>query len=582
MEKTTRRKRIPYGMMNFIDVREDNCYYVDKTRFIPMIEDANKYFFYIRPRRFGKSLTVSMLHHYYNILDADHFEKWYGDLYIGQHPTPERNSYLIIYLNFAVVNAELHSYRQSLDAHCNTEFNFFCDIYAQYLPQGIKEGLNAKRGAVEQLDYLYKECYKAGQSIYLFIDEYDHFTNKILSEPSCLDDYRSETHGTGYLRSFFDTVKAGTYSAIKRCFVTGVSPVTMDDLTSGFNIGTNYTLNPQFNEMTGFTEKDVRDMLEYYSTTCPFNHSVDELIELMKPWYDNYCFAEECYGRSSMYNSNMVLYFIDNYVHSGGNLPRYMIEENIRVDYNKLRMLIRKDKEFAHDASVIQTLLQQGYVTGELKTGFPAESISDPNNFVSLLFYFGMLTISGMHKGETKLTIPNQVVREQLFAYILDTYHENDLTFDSYEKRKLASGLAYDGKWKPYFEYIAGCLHRYASQQDKQKGEYFVHGFTLAITAQNPFYRPVSEKDSQEGYVDLFLHPLLDIYKDMRHSYIIELKYAKGKDSNERIEQLRRQAVEQAERYASSESVQKAIGSTMLHKIIVVYRGMEMVVCEEL
>ena len=193
-----------------------------------------------------------------------------------------------------------------------------------------------------------------------------------------------------------------------------------------------------------------------------------------------------------------------------------------------------------------------------------------------------MLTISGMHKGETKLTIPNQVVCEQLFAYILDTYHENDLTFDRYEKRKLASGLAYDGKWKSYFEYIAGCLHRYASQQDKQKGEYFVHGFTLAMTAQNPFYRPVSEKDSQEGYIDLFLHPLLDIYKDMSHSYIIELKYAKGKDSSERIEQLRRQAIEQAERYASSESVQKAIGPTMLHKIIIVYRGMEMVVCEEL
>lgn len=578
---TTRRKRIPYGMMNFIDVREDNCYYVDKTRFIPLIEDANKYFFYIRPRRFGKSLTVSMLHHYYNILDADNFEKWYGDLYIGQHPTPERNSYLIIYLNFAVVNAELHSYRQSLDAHCNTEFNFFCDIYAPYLPKGIKEGLNTKRGAVEQLDYLYKECYKTGQSIYLFIDEYDHFTNKILSEPTCLDDYKSETHGTGYLRSFFDTVKAGTYSSIKRCFVTGVSPVTMDDLTSGFNIGTNYTLNPQFNEMTGFTEKDVRDMLEYYSTTCQFNHSVDELIELMKPWYDNYCFAENCYGHTSMYNSNMVLYFIDNYVHSGGYPPRNMIEENIRVDYNKLRMLIRKDKEFAHDASVIQTLLQQGYVSGELKTGFPAESISDPNNFVSLLFYFGMLTISGMHKGETKLTIPNQVVREQLFAYILDTYNENDLTFDSYEKRKLASMLAYDGKWKPYFEYIAECLHRYASQRDKQKGEYFVHGFTLAMTAQNPFYRPVSEKDCQEGYVDLFLHPLLDIYKDMSHSYIIELKYAKGKDNNERIEHLRRQAVEQADRYASSESVQKAVGHTMLHKIIVVYRGLEMVVCEE-
>jgi len=216
-----------------------------------MIEDANKYFFYIRPRRFGKSLTISMLHHYYDVRDKANFEKWYGGLYIGEHPTEERNSYLVIYLNFAVVNAELHSYRQSLDAHCN------------------------------------------------------------------------------------------------------------------------------------------------------------------------------------------------------------MIEENIRVDYNKLRMLIRKDKEFAHDASVIQTLVQQGYVTGNLKTGFPAEQITDPDNFVSLLFYFGMLTVSGTCMGKTKLTIPNQVVREQLFAYLLDTYHENDLSFDSYQKDELASRLAYLGEWHPYFGYIA-------------------------------------------------------------------------------------------------------------------------------
>ena len=160
MNQPVKRKRIPYGMMNFIDVREDDCYYVDKTHYIPLIENANKYFFYIRPRRFGKSLTISMLRHYYNILEADKFEKWYGDLYIGKHPTPERNSYLIIYLNFAVVNAELNSYRQSLDAHCNTEFNFFCDVYAQYLPEGIKEEMKKKKGAVEQLNYLYKNVSK--------------------------------------------------------------------------------------------------------------------------------------------------------------------------------------------------------------------------------------------------------------------------------------------------------------------------------------------------------------------------------------------------------------------------------------
>ena len=581
MNQPVKRKRIPYGMMNFIDVREDDCYYVDKTHYIPLIENANKYFFYIRPRRFGKSLTISMLHHYYNILEADKFEKWYGDLYIGKHPTPERNSYLIIYLNFAVVNAELNSYRQSLDAHCNTEFNFFCDVYAQYLPEGIKEEMNKKKGAVEQLDYLYKECVKTNQQIYLFIDEYDHFTNKILSEPSCLEDYKSETHGTGYLRSFFDTVKAGTYSTIKRCFVTGVSPVTMDDLTSGFNIGTNYSLSPEFNEMTGFNEEEVRAMLDYYATTCQFHHSTDELIEAMKPWYDNYCFAEKSYGGTTMYNSNMVLYFVDNYIRNGGYMPRNMVEENIRVDYNKLRMLIRKDKEFAHDASTIQTLVQQGYVTGELKTGFPAETVAEPDNFTSLLFYFGMLTISGTLEGETKLTIPNQVVREQLYSYLLDTYNEADLRFDNWEKGKLASAMAYRGDWKAYFDYIAECLHRYSSQRDKQKGEAYVHGFTLAMTAQNRFYRPISEQENQEGYADIFMFPLLDIYKDMLHSYIIELKYVKGKDSDEKVEQLRQEAITQANRYAASETVQKAIGTTTLHKIIVVYQGMKMVVCEE-
>ena len=581
MNQPVKRKRIPYGMMNFIDVREDDCYYVDKTHYIPLIENANKYFFYIRPRRFGKSLTISMLHHYYNILEADKFEKWYGDLYIGKHPTPERNSYLIIYLNFAVVNAELNSYRQSLDAHCNTEFNFFCDVYAQYLPEGIKEEMNKKKGAVEQLDYLYKECVKTNQQIYLFIDEYDHFTNKILSEPSCLEDYKSETHGTGYLRSFFDTVKAGTYSTIKRCFVTGVSPVTMDDLTSGFNIGTNYSLSPEFNEMTGFNEEEVRAMLDYYATTCQFHHSTDELIEAMKPWYDNYCFSEKSYGGTTMYNSNMVLYFVDNYIRNGGYMPRNMVEENIRVDYNKLRMLIRKDKEFAHDASTIQTLVQQGYITGELKTGFPAETIAEPDNFISLLFYFGMLTISGTKRGKTLLTIPNQVVREQLYSYLLDTYNEADLRFDNWEKGKLASAMAYRGDWKAYFDYIAECLHRYSSQRDKQKGEAYVHGFTLAMTAQNRFYRPISEQENQEGYADIFMFPLLDIYKDMLHSYIIELKYAKGKDSDEKVEQLRQEAITQANRYAASETVQKAIGTTTLHKIIVVYQGMKMVVCEE-
>lgn len=580
MEHVSDSKLLPYGMMNFAVIRRDDYYYVDKTSFIPLIERSDRFFFFIRPRRFGKSLTLNMLQHYYDVNAKDKFDALFGDLYIGKHPTKDRNSYLVLKLNFSLVSAELHNYRKGLDDHCSIVFDYFCDVYADYLPEGIKEKMQAKDGAVNQLEYLYMECAKVNRKIYLFIDEYDHFTNTILSDADSLNRYTDETHKTGYLRAFFNTVKSGTDSSIERCFITGVSPVTMDDLTSGFNIGTNYSLSSEFNEMMGFTEEEVRQMLAYYSTTCHFNHSIDEIIEIMKPWYDNYCFAPESYDTTTMYNSNMVLYFVKNYI-LYGKVPRDMIEDNIRIDYEKLRMLIRKDKEFSHDASIIQTLVSQGYIAGELKRGFPAVSIVDPDNFISLLYYFGMLTVSGTHEGKTKLTIPNQVVREQLYTYLLNTYNEADLNFSNYERSELSSALAYRGEWLVYFDYIADCLKRYASQRDKQKGEFFVHGFTLAMTAQNRFYRPISEQDTQAGYVDIFLCPLLDIFPDMVHSYIIELKYAKYKDPESRVEELRREAVEQANRYADTDTVKRAVGTTRLHKIVVVYKGMEMKVCEE-
>ncbi len=575
------RKLLPYGMMNFEDIRLDNYYYVDKTSFIPLIEQSDRFFFFIRPRRFGKSLTLNMLQHYYDVRTKDKFDSLFGDLYIGKHPTKDRNSYLVIKLNFSGITGELHNYRKNLDEHCRIVFDYFCDVYADYLPEGIKEKMAEKDGVVSQFEYLFTECARVNQKIYLFIDEYDHFTNTILSDVDSLNRYTDETHKEGYLRAFFNKIKSGTDSSIKRCFITGVSPVTMDDLTSGFNIGTNYSLSPRFNEMMGFTEDEVRKMLTYYSTTSHFSHTVDELIELMKPWYDNYCFAQESYGRTTMYNSNMVLYFVKNYIEYNGETPKDMIEDNIRIDYEKLRMLIRKDKEFAHDASIIQTLVSQGYITGELKKGFPAASIIDPDNFVSLLYYFGMLTISGTHEGKCKLTIPNQVVREQLYTYLLNTYNDANLSFSSYEKNELSSALAYRGTWKTYFDYIADCLKRYASQRDKQKGESFVHGFTLAMTAQNRFYRPISEADTQEGYADIFLSPLLDIYPDMKHSYVIELKYAKYKDPENRVEELRLEGIAQTNRYADTDTVKNAIGTTQLHKIVVVYKGMEMRVCEE-
>ena len=583
-EKTNKQKakRIPYGMMNFVAIRKDNCYYVDKTRFIEKVEDANKFFFFIRPRRFGKSLTLSLLRHYYDINQKSLFEQLYGDLYIGKHPTPNHNKFLVLYLNFAVVYADLGNYRSSMDAICNTEFNYFCDVYEQYLPKGIKEEMNKKDGCVQQLDFLIGEARKTDARIYLFIDEYDHFTNHILSDAARLDEYKGETHGTGYLRTFFDTIKSGTDSSLERVFVTGVSPVTLDDLTSGFNIGTNYSLDYGFNEMVGLTEAEVREMLTYYSQQFEFHHSIDELIKTMKPYYDNYCFAKKAYGETTMYNSNMVLSFLYKYIDNDCDIPDRMLDENIRVDYNKLRMLIRKDKEFAHDASIIQTLVSKGFVTGELKEGFPAEDIAKNNNFISLLYYFGLVTLGGTFMGDTKFVIPNEVVREQIFTYLLDTYHENNLSYDDYDIRKKEQLMAYCGDFKPFFQYIADSIYTFASQRDRQKGEAFVHGYTLALTSQCRFYRPISELDNQGGYADIFLSPRYEIFKDMEHSYIIELKYLRSQATDAEVAAAVRQAQAQVCRYAETVNVNAHVGHTTLHKVYVVYRGVVMVACEEI
>ena len=546
------------------------------------MEASNKFFFYIRPRRFGKSLTLSMLRNYYDVNKEAQFEQLFSELYIGKHPTPERNKYFVLWLDFPAVAAGIDDYKDKLDSNCNLSYNDFCDTYQQLLPKGIKEEMNKQEGCVDQLLYLCRETNKAGQQIYLFIDEYDHFTNKILGKPQHMANYRKQTHGEGYLRLFFDAVKSATATSLKRVFVTGVSPVTMDDLTSGFNIGTNYSLSAEFNEMTGFTEEEVRAMLTYYSTVCPFRHSVDELIKTMKPFYDNYCFALKSYGRVTMYNSVMVLYFIDQYINNDCEIPADMIEENIRIDYNKLRMLIRHDKEFANDARIIQRLVTQGFITGTLKKGFPAESINDPDNFISLLFYFGMITIAGAYRGKTKFVIPNEVVREQIYAYLLSTYKENELTYDNYEKSELESGLAYDGDYQSYFHYIADTIRQYSSQRDKQKGESYVHGFTLTMTCQNMFYRPISELDNQGGYADIFLRPLVENYPDMEHSYIVELKYCKADATDEQVAKLKEDAIAQVNRYADTEVVQTDVKNTRLHKLVVIFRSVDMVVCEEI
>ena len=554
------------------------------------------YFFFIRPRRFGKSLLMNMLRQYYDVRKADLFERLFGDLWIGQHPTPTHNKYLVLYLNFSMVSGGIEGYEESLNSHVQIHTDDFCHRYADLLPPETLEGLKEKKSARAMIDYISAMARRTGQQIYLFIDEYDHFTNAILADPSTETAYKLQTHGTGAFREFFNALKGGSDSAIKRLFITGVSPVTMDDLTSGFNIGTNYTTQPQFNAMVGFTEQEVRDMLDYYRQYYTFNHTTDELIEVMKPWYDNYCFAPECLDESPLYNSDMVLYFVDNYIRRKGELPEKMLDANIRTDYNKLRMLIRKDRGFEQssaqgdtflgkNASIIQHIVETGTITADLKDHFPSESITDPDNFVSLLYYFGMLTIAG--KGGlrgVKFRIPNQVVREQMYGYLERAYRENDLSIEEWQRRHLMADMAADGAWRPFFDFIAETLRRFSSQRDKQKGEACVHGFTLAQTSLTDFYLTVSELDAGVGggYADIYLQPRLGVYPDIAHSYVLELKYLPGHATDADVARARAEAINQITRYAEAVALERTYKPTTLHRLVLLWRGMELAVAEEI
>ena len=374
-------KEIPYGLSDYARLALENYYYVDKTHFIPLIEKAASFFFLIRPRRFGKSLTLSMLESYYDINNANRFEELFGERWIYQHPTALRAKFLILRFNFSAVSSNIDRMLDSFEEHCKDRFIDFADRYEHLFAPGFRQELMERETAASGLSYINTKASFLKLNLYLIIDEYDNFTNTILSTYGT-EAYQKATHGEGFFRFFFNVIKAattGSEQALKRMFITGVSPITLDDVTSGFNIGSNFTTDPQFNGIVGFSETELRTMLTYYKEEGTLKAEVEDLITMMKPWYDNYCFAEETLDES-MFNSDMVLYFLSTFLRLG-TPPKEMIDRNIRTDYNKIRHLIRIDRELGANFSIIREIVENGRTTANINSSFPADRMVDTNNF---------------------------------------------------------------------------------------------------------------------------------------------------------------------------------------------------------
>ena len=403
-------KRIPYGVSDFMDIIQRNQYYVDKTMYLPMLEDEADALFFIRPRRFGKSLFISMMQAYYDIGMRDRFQELFGNLWIGSHPTEYQGQFQILYLDFSKIGGDITELKENFNTYCNDCIDNFIEKYQEYYPERVVEKVLKAETAARKLNLIGIASEKEKSPLYLIVDEYDNFTNVVLNEHG-EKVYRALTHASGFYREIFKVFK-GMFS---RIFMTGVSPVTLDDLTSGFNIGWHISTKPSFNQMLGFSTEDVREMIEYYKTSGKIqaDYDTDTIIGNIKPWYDNYCFsADALLTQSKVFNCDMVLYYIRNYMENGKS-PAQMIDPNTKTDYNKMKKLLQLDKLDGNRKGILYQIAEEGEIVSTLATSFPASALTDPNIFISLLFYYGMLTIKGTRGDKMIFCIPNNNVRKQ-------------------------------------------------------------------------------------------------------------------------------------------------------------------------
>ena len=535
-------KRVPYGVSNFKKIIKFNQYYVDKTMYIPMLEDQPDYLIFIRPRRFGKSLFLSMLETYYDCNLKDQFKELFGELWIGSHPTPLQGEFQVLTLDFSQVGGDIEHLEENFNSYCGFCFDSFMRRYKEYYGEKVAEQVYAETQSHNKLAIIQKNAAEKGYPLYLIIDEYDNFTNTVLNELG-EEVYHAMTHASGFYRDYFKKFK-GSFDKI---FMMGVSPVTLDDVTSGFNIGWNISTKPKFDKMLGFSTEDVREMFTKYreAEKIPADSDVEAMIEEIKPWYDNYCFAEECLKSDvRVFNCDMVLYYLRNYI-DYGCAPKQMIDPNTKTDYNKMKKLLQLDILDGDRKGVINKIAEEGEIVTSLYQTFSAIEMTKPEVFPSLLFYYGMLTIKRLLGDQLVLGIPNNNVRKQYYTYLLEQYQAQKY-IDINRVGTMLTNMAFEGKWEPVLSFISKAYENVSAVRDGIEAERNLQGF--------------------------FMLPDLTHYPS-KHSYIIELKVLGKQDTEGKAETQWQEAIEQINRYAAAPRVEVLRQGTTLHKIIIQFKG---------
>jgi uncharacterized protein YoxC len=518
--------------------------------YIEKIENLNsKYLFFIRPRRFGKSLFLSTLENYYDIKNEKDFEKLFSDLYIGKNPTKLKNSYMILKLNFSGLNTEnKDQLKESFLLSVKNSINALLNRY-----EGILENTEEIRKKIDQITdinavimTIINEVKKVGKKVYLIIDEYDHFANDIIAMGES-EFYREIVRASGFVRDFYETLKIGTESVIDRIFITGISPIMLDDLTSGFNIALNVTMDLSLNEMLGFTEEEVVKILEEVGIE---EKEREKSLEELKELYDGYLFSAEAEKR--IYNPDMVLYYLDSIVRYK-KPPRNLIDDNVKTDYGRLNRLTMNEE----NKVLLERIIKEEGIVAEIVTKFSFDRMYDEEYFVSLLFYMGLLTIERQEKTRLFLKIPNYVIKTIMWEYIeTNLKKEYKINLDLNELRKTIEEMAYEGRIKPYIEYISQNVLKVLSNRDIINfDEKYIKVILITYLVNSKAYRPISERETEGGYIDIYLERDIRI-PDVKYEWLIELKYIKKREKD-KVDKIREEGIRQLKRYRESRGLQE-------------------------
>ena len=573
--------RIPYGLANFRRIRMERRLYVDKTHFLRALERVD-HAVLIRPRRFGKTCWVSVLEHYYDRAWAHEFDAVFGGTDIGRRPTEQRHRYVVLRFNFSAFKNALDGLEHHFEEYCQLRLRNALERNPDLFPEAAVRRIRAPASVNGQLNELFTYAADHGIALCALIDEYDNFANTVLAHHGEAA-YQSFTHGGGFYRNFFATLKAGTDAGsggLERLFITGVSPVTLDDVTSGFNIGRNISLRSEFNDLLGFTEEEVRGLLEVYRDCGVLDQDVDAALDVMHEWYNGYRFAEDVEG--DLYNTDMVLYYLCESI-PNQSLPRELIDTNVRIDYGKLRHLLVVGRQLNGNFELLLHVIGDGRVEAQVQPSFSLELLNERENFLSLLYFFGLLSFRHVSGDTPRLGIPNQTVRRLMYGYLRDAWRDVDVfSVDAYDFSRLVRAMAYEGAWRPALEHLRDAVRRQTGIRDYVDGEKVVHAFLAAHFSLLDVFLIHTEHELNKGYADLYLEPFAARYPGVAFGYVIEVKYLKRRESLDEsaVAEKMREAADQVRRYLADEGLQRRHPSVRHIGLAVVFHGWEMAAFE--